>query len=71
VKIEVDLCRHGGETDMSKRTVELLILFLIALYVLNRFVPSLFAPIGQFVHILIVAVLILILVRLLQWKAAI
>jgi hypothetical protein len=54
---------------MSNRTIELLILFLIALYILNFIAPSLFVALGSLVHILLVAILILVLVRLLQGRS--
>lgn len=54
---------------MSSRTIELLILFLIALYVLNFIAPTLFAGLGRLIHILLVAILILVVVRLAQGKS--
>ena len=51
---------------MSNRTIELLILFLVALYVLNFATPMLFVALGRLIHLLVVAILILVLVRLLQ-----
>jgi hypothetical protein len=54
---------------MSNRTIELLILFLIAIYVLSFVTPHLFAALGGLVHILLVAILILVLVRLLQGRS--
>ena len=54
---------------MSNRTIELLILFLIAIYLLNFITPHLFIALGSLVHILLVAILILIVVRLLQGRS--
>ena len=54
---------------MNNRTIELLILFLIAFYVLSFIAPGMFAAVGNLIHILIVAILILVLVRLLQGKS--
>jgi hypothetical protein len=54
---------------VRNRPIELLILFLIAVYVLSFFAPHLFAALGGFAHILLVAILILILVRLFQGRS--
>jgi hypothetical protein len=54
---------------MTNRTVELLILLLIALYLLNFMMPKLFVALGGLVHVLLVAILLLVVVRLLQGRS--
>ena len=64
------LIRNSAEAiNMNNRTIELLILFLIAFYILTFIAPGMFIALGNLVHILVVAILILILVRLLQGKS--
>lgn len=54
---------------MSTRTIELLILFLVALYLLTIIAPGIFIALGRLVHLLVVAILILVLIRLLQGRS--
>ncbi len=64
------LTRNSVEVCIvNNRTIELLILFLIAFYILTFIAPGMFIALGNLVHIVLVAILILVLVRLLQGKS--
>jgi hypothetical protein len=56
---------------VTNRTIELLILFIVALYVVQFIMPKLFAALGGLVHLLLVVILILIIARLLQGNSSI